>query len=631
MLQRFVGVLILLLCSSVAAAAHAVEMQPVPAQKAWQNLEPAELEELVGPIALYPDDLVAIVLPASTFPLQVVQAARFREQTPDGTPSDRWDSSVVALLNYPEVLKKLNDDLDWTWRLGEAVINQQPDVLQAVSVFRERARVAGNLKSDERQIVEVREKIVYIRPVSERVIYVPYYDPWQMTSYHRNRVYHYYPQPYPVYYYPYDDYWDFPTSRFWGVSSWYGIGWQQHRVHWLHHQYRHHPYYGRSYRDHGRHRRYRHQAAPAWVNNPPPPAAADGVPVLPPDSVWQPGARAGSRPFGERRQHSENPVGEIRGQVPGAGGESSITVPQDIVIDGTTEGTPAGAERASPPVPATTDSGAPIAPVVSPDSTADSIPEDVVYDGNVNGERVRVIRRGSSIETTRAPESAAAPSVQDIPAQSGSVYGSGHEGAIERARNQSEELAETWRRQQDSQPDTRADTRVWRSDPVETRSAPDPVIQDTQPSWGTRTDPTEDSRWGGPVHEERVTPVIEAQREVIHEPAMERQGSRWGNEAAIQEAISRARDQGYGANAPREESRGSWNRDDQRRGWSEPSWNRESRDETREAAPAPSWNPEPRFEQPGFEPRQEERSEPAWQPERQEEIRIDDIRVEGQQ
>jgi len=120
----------------------------------------AELEELVGPVALYPDDLLAIVLPASTYPLEIVQAARFlEEQKTDSSlkPDESWDDSVVALLNYPEVVQMMNDDIDWTWRLGEAVIAQQSDVIAAVESFRDRAYAAGNLKSDDRQTVTVED------------------------------------------------------------------------------------------------------------------------------------------------------------------------------------------------------------------------------------------------------------------------------------------------------------------------------------------------------------------------------------------------------------------------------------------------------------------------------------------
>ena len=139
-----------------------------------------DLQTLVGPIALYPDDLLAIVLPASTYPLQIVQAARFLEAYEiDSTlePDESWDESVVALINYPEVIALLNDDIDWTWRLGEAVISQQEGVVSAVEVFRDRAYAAGNLKSDEYQTVSRDNDIIEIVPIEDDIIYVPYYEP----------------------------------------------------------------------------------------------------------------------------------------------------------------------------------------------------------------------------------------------------------------------------------------------------------------------------------------------------------------------------------------------------------------------------------------------------------------------
>ena len=140
-------------------------------------LTPAELNELVGPVALYPDDLLAIVLPASTYPLQIVAAARYREDAAtnaDLEPAEDWDESVVALLNYPEALTFLNDDIDWTWQLGQAVLDQQEDVLAAVQTFRDEAYAAGNLGSDDRQVVAVEEDVVTIKPADPEVIHVPF-------------------------------------------------------------------------------------------------------------------------------------------------------------------------------------------------------------------------------------------------------------------------------------------------------------------------------------------------------------------------------------------------------------------------------------------------------------------------
>ena len=212
----------------------------------------SEIEELIGPIALYPDDLLAIVLPASTYPLQVVEAARFLEALetdPSLEPDPEWDDSIVALLNYPEVLEMLNEDLDWTWRLGEAVVAQQSDVIAAIELFRDRAYAAGNLESDDYQLVSHEGGSIQITPVEEDVIYVPYYEPEEVVVYQPRRVYYYYPRPYPVYYYPYPSHHVFYRDHFWGVTTAFTIGWHLHHLNVYHHSFYGHPYYGRTYWD----------------------------------------------------------------------------------------------------------------------------------------------------------------------------------------------------------------------------------------------------------------------------------------------------------------------------------------------------------------------------------------------
>lgn len=215
------------------------------------RLSHTELQELVGPIALYPDDLLAIVLPAAAYPLQVVEAARFLEalkMDPTLEPDPDWDDSIVALINYPEVVELLNEDLDWTWRLGEAVVAQQTDVISAVESFRDRAYAAGNLKSDEYQTVSNDEGYISIAPAEEDVIYVPYYEPQRVVYYQPRPVYYYHPRPYPVYYYPYAANHHFDRGFFWGVTTAFSIGWYTDSLNVYHHSYRGHPYYGRSYR-----------------------------------------------------------------------------------------------------------------------------------------------------------------------------------------------------------------------------------------------------------------------------------------------------------------------------------------------------------------------------------------------
>ena len=167
-----------------AVGGYAFAQQPAAAQDD-KVLSKDEINTLVGKIALYPDDLVAIVLPASTYPLQVVEAARFidqRKKDPSLKPSDKWDDSVVALLNYPEVVKLMNDDLDWTWKLGDAVINQRGEVLDAIQSFRGEAAAAGNLHTDAHQVVQNDDQgEVSIKPADPQVVYVPYYDPQQVV------------------------------------------------------------------------------------------------------------------------------------------------------------------------------------------------------------------------------------------------------------------------------------------------------------------------------------------------------------------------------------------------------------------------------------------------------------------
>ncbi len=185
-----------------------------------------ELFELVGPIALYPDELVAIVLPASTYPLEIVQAARYlakHEKDASLKPDERWDSSVLGLLNYPEIINLMNEDLDRTWKLGTAVVNQQEDVMDAVQAFRTKADGAGNLESNEQVIVVHEKEIIEIRSTSTEVIYVPTYNPTTVIVYSTYPYPWVYSHPYPYYYRPAAAFW---TGLFVGSAIRYGVGWR---------------------------------------------------------------------------------------------------------------------------------------------------------------------------------------------------------------------------------------------------------------------------------------------------------------------------------------------------------------------------------------------------------------------
>ena len=177
-------------------------MTPIPDAA----LTPEELEKLVARIALYPDDLVALILPASTNPLQIVQADRYlakRKTDPKLPLDDKWDDPVKSLLNYPEVVTMMSGDLDWTAALGEAVVADQGEVLEAVQAFRRKTQSAGNLKSDPKQTVVVEKEVIKIVPTDPQVIYVPQYNPTTVVVSGGYSGWGYYPTPYPVYYYPY--------------------------------------------------------------------------------------------------------------------------------------------------------------------------------------------------------------------------------------------------------------------------------------------------------------------------------------------------------------------------------------------------------------------------------------------
>src|SRR5258707_1693308 len=148
-------------------------------------LPQGELDALVAPIALYPDQLLAQVLMASTYPLEIVMAARFVQQNPSlaGDALDQalrdqnWDPSVLSLTAYPQVLVMMNDKLDWTQRLGDAFLANQQQVMDTVQALRSRAQAAGNLQNTPQQTVTNQEGFIEIEPAQPEYVYVPIYDP----------------------------------------------------------------------------------------------------------------------------------------------------------------------------------------------------------------------------------------------------------------------------------------------------------------------------------------------------------------------------------------------------------------------------------------------------------------------
>jgi hypothetical protein len=137
---------------------------------------------------------------------------------------------VKSLLNYPDVVKKMNDDLDWTTSLGTAVTAQQKDVLEAIQRFRRKVYSAGNLKTDDKQVVVVEKETIKVVQADPQVIYVPQYQPAQVVVVQSAPVYAYYPTPYPVYYYPYPPGAAFATGLIIGVATANAFNWNNSTI-----------------------------------------------------------------------------------------------------------------------------------------------------------------------------------------------------------------------------------------------------------------------------------------------------------------------------------------------------------------------------------------------------------------
>jgi hypothetical protein len=174
-------------------------------------LSQGELDALLAPVALYPDELLAQMLMASTYPLEIVTAARFVQQNPSLTGDaldqalrdQNWDPSVLSLTAYPQVLLMMNDRLDWTQRLGDAFLANQQQVMDTVQTLRSRAQAVGNLQSTPQQTVMNQGGFIDIEPAQPQFVYVPVYDPrviygpWSDPVHQPNYWY-----PPPIYGYP---------------------------------------------------------------------------------------------------------------------------------------------------------------------------------------------------------------------------------------------------------------------------------------------------------------------------------------------------------------------------------------------------------------------------------------------
>jgi hypothetical protein len=233
----------LLVATLTSGAAYAQE-QPSP-ETPVQSAQPTpqELRQLVAPIALYPDSLVAQILAASTYPAQVVEADRWLQDHKDLKGDDlakavdqqSWDPSVKALAEFPSVLANMDKNLSWTSSLGDAYINHQQDVMNGVQEMREQAKKTGNLKTTSQLTVSDQGSSIVIEPADPEVVYVPEYDPWL--------VYGVPVAPWPGWYWYPGLYWTSPGFAFGigfnvGFFGGYGWGWHHWGSDWHHHDIR---------------------------------------------------------------------------------------------------------------------------------------------------------------------------------------------------------------------------------------------------------------------------------------------------------------------------------------------------------------------------------------------------------
>ena len=206
---RIIMVVFLCVSLTVPSGLMAQGAKEEAAKQEGPSFRPEEIDQVVAPIALYPDSLLAQVLAASTYPLEIVQAARFIQQNKDlkgeklmaAAKDKEWEPSVKAMLEFPEVLLMMSEKLEWTEKLGNAFLSQQKDVMTSVQRLRKKAQESGNLKTTKEQkvIVDEQTKVIVIQPASPEVVYVPTYN---ATVVYGVWAYPAYPPP-PVYPYGY--------------------------------------------------------------------------------------------------------------------------------------------------------------------------------------------------------------------------------------------------------------------------------------------------------------------------------------------------------------------------------------------------------------------------------------------
>jgi hypothetical protein len=299
LIRLIMGILAL---AAIAPASLDAQTSAPPAQAA-PLYTAAQLDQLLAPVALYPDQLLGQILMASTYPLEVVEAARWVEdpnnarlkgdQLAAALQDKDWDPSVKSLAPFPQILRMMDDRLDWMQKLGDAFLAQQNEVMDSVQRLRRQAEEAGTLQSSPQQTVTTQDQTITVEPANPNVVYVPVYDP--------TVVYGAWPYPdYPPYYFP-------PSGFVFGPPVWPGfwwgpvidIGfvapyWRWHHFDWDHHRIRIDR--DRFYRIEGHHRPI---VGDTWQHDP---YHRRGVAYRDPGTVTQFG-RSVSAPPDARRAH----------------------------------------------------------------------------------------------------------------------------------------------------------------------------------------------------------------------------------------------------------------------------------------------------------------------------------------
>ena len=257
-MKTFLKFVLASIAASFCAAALA---QPAAELREPERFTQQELDQILAPIALYPDSLLSQLLMAATYPADVEQAALWSRSNPGlqgedavrAVENEPWDPSVKSLVAFPQVLARLAERLDWTRRLGDAFLAQPEQVSDTIQELRHRADVAGNLRSSEEIVVRRAEDDYIIEPASPEVVYVPYYDPRD----HNGPWW--WPEYQPVYWNPWPGYrWHSGYAGFgWGLgvtlgSSFFysGFDWPRRFIRFHNHR----PFYHRGWDRHHGHR-----------------------------------------------------------------------------------------------------------------------------------------------------------------------------------------------------------------------------------------------------------------------------------------------------------------------------------------------------------------------------------------